>query len=73
MKAVKLNFFDNEEVVCPKCGNTDTDNLFAIQGFGYTDMELPFALMCGKCCYIDVIDVEDDNGEVSLYFKKDKC
>ena len=67
---------NDDHPTCPKCGNSDIDNLFAIKGFQYEDMKLPLAYICGECCHIDVMDVKDDNGEeeqnINLCFKRDK-
>lgn len=63
MEAVKMTYFDEDcmKVTCPSCGNDDPETLYALRGFEHEDIKLPFALMCGKCCHLDVIEADEDD------------
>ncbi len=68
MEAVNFNHFDFKGVkgICPYCGNEDNETLYAIKEFDYAGAELPFAIMCGRCCHVEVFDAADmleDEGE----------
>ncbi len=60
-KVSDLKLEENEIImVCPRCGNCDENNLYIIKNFDYNDARLPFALMCGECCYVNVFDALDE-------------